>query len=141
MKPKKCVLLISMDEEAVQLRRFMLTTKGFRVYTATALDEACTLVGSTEIHVCVVDLELGDVGGNRAVMCIKAVAPTMPVLLVSSKERCNIAHAAEAFLNALDLAKGQLWESIRLITVRKRGPRKKTVGVVQRAVLECVVNG
>lgn len=134
MKPKRTILCVDDNEQALSIRKVMLETRGYRVICcATAKD------GLEEFHKGGVDLVLSDLvmpgmDGHALVEEIKKVSPQTPVILFSGKVKIYERDMrADVFLPKGSYAPAELLERIRVMLVRKRGP-KRAVSAAGRQV-------
>ncbi len=127
MRPRKVILLVDGNEQALSVRKFMLETRGYRVVQAMCAAEAIERFADGGIDLVVSDLLLPGMDGNEMVRRMKAEAPEVPALLVSStvKEFAR-ASAADAFLPKGAVTPTEMVERIRMLMVRKRGPKRAT---------------
>ncbi len=125
MRPRKVILLVDGNEQALSVRKFMLETRGYRVVEAMSASAALERFGDGGIDLVVADLLLPGMDGNEMVRRMKADAPDTPALLVSSTVRdFGRAEAADAFLPKGAATPGEMMERIRTLMVRKRGPKR-----------------
>ncbi len=125
MRPRKVILLVDANEQALSVRKFMLETRGYRVVEACGANQALERFAAGGIDLVLSDLLLPGMDGNEMVRRMKTDAPEVPALLVSStvKEFAR-ADAADAFLPKGAVTPGEMVERIRRLLVRKRGPKR-----------------
>lgn len=125
MRPKKTILCVDDNEQALSVRKFMLETRGYRVLTALDSHEALELFRNGNIDLVLSDLMMPRMDGNELIRRMKEFAPEVPTILISgtvkSFERAN---RADAFLPKGACSPLELLERIRLMMARKRGPKK-----------------
>jgi len=125
MRPKKNILCVDDNEQTLSVRKFLLETRGYRVYTAVSGHEAIAIFSTTHIDLVLTDLGLPQMDGNALIERLKEMGPEIPMILTSDTVRAGErAHNADAFL-----AKGccnpvEIVERIRVMSARKRGPKK-----------------
>jgi len=125
MRPKKTILCIDDNEQTLSVRKFLLETRGYRVLTATNGQDAITLFSSTQIDLVLTDLGLPQMDGNALIGHLKEISPEVPMILTSDIVRPGErAHRADAFLAKGCCTPAELIERIRVMSARKRGPRK-----------------
>jgi two-component system, OmpR family, response regulator CpxR len=133
MRPKKTILCVDQNEQALAVRKFMLTTRGYRVRTALSSQQALEIFRAGGIDLVLSDLLLPEMDGNEMVRRMKDISPEIPTILVSatvkSFERAN---RADAFLPKGACNSAEVLERIRVMIARKRGPKK----TVLRPVLD-----
>jgi CheY-like chemotaxis protein len=133
MRPKKTILCVDDNEQALAVRRFLLETRGYRVITATGGRDAIELFRSGGIDLVVSDLLMPQMDGNEMVLRMKEIAPEVPMMLLSGAVKAfDRASHADAFLPKGACSPVELLERIRVMIARKRGPRK----VVTRPVFD-----
>lgn len=129
MRPRKVILLVDGNEQALSVRKFMLETRGYRVVEATAAAGALERFAEGGIDLVVSDLLLPGMDGNEMVRRIKADAPETPAMLLSSTVKDFArADAADAFLPKGAVTPSEMVERIRALLVRKRGPKRAAAG-------------
>jgi len=125
MKPKRTILCVDDDERALSIRKIMLETRGYRVLTSSDPDHAVSLMRSTSVDLVLADLMMPKLSGAKLIDRMKAIAPHTPALLFSgSANICTEEHVADGWLAKGELAPMELLERIRLLLVRKRGPKR-----------------
>jgi CheY-like chemotaxis protein len=130
MKPKRTILCVDDDERSLSIRKIMLQTRGYRVLTCCDPEEAIALVKSGGVDLVLTDLMMPKMSGARLIDEIKAVSPHMPAILFSgSVKYCAEETQADLFLPKGSYAPVELLERIRLMLVRKRGPKRADLGV------------
>ena len=139
MRPKKSILCVDDNEQTLSVRKFLLETRGYRVYTAINGQEAITLFSSTQIDLVLTDLGLPQMDGNMLIGHLKEISPDIPMILtsdtVSAGERT---HRADAFLAKGCCTPAELIERIRVMSARKRGPRKAVQPVTARPLMDAL---
>jgi two-component system response regulator CpxR len=124
MRPKKLILLVDGNEQSLSVRKFMLQTRGYRVAEAASAADALERFAQGGVDLVLSDLLLPGMDGNEMVRRMKQESPEVPALLVSGTVReFARADAADAFLPKGAATPGEMVERIRLLLVRKRGPK------------------
>jgi CheY-like chemotaxis protein len=78
-----------------------------------------------DIDLVVTDMAMPGMDGPQLIAAIKAIAPQVPTILISSKVRVyDHDSQADVFLARGMYAPADLLERIRLLLVRKRGPKR-----------------
>ena len=125
MRPKKTILCVDDNEQTLSVRKFMLETRGYRVFTAVSGQDAIHLFSSKPIDLVLTDLGLPQMDGNALIGHLKEISPEVPMILTSDTVRAGErAHRADAFLAKGCCSPADLIERIRVMSARKRGPRK-----------------
>ena len=125
MRPKKTILCVDDNEQTLSVRKFLLETRGYRVYTAVNGQEAIATFSSTHIDLVLTDLGLPQMDGNALIGHLKEISPDVPMILTSETVRAGErSHRADAFLAKGCCSPADLIERIRVMSARKRGPKK-----------------
>ncbi len=125
MKPKRTILCVDDDERALSIRKVMLETRGYRVITCCDPDTAIALMHAGGIDLVITDLMMPKLSGAKLVEQLKTISPGTPALLFSgSVNACMEEHLADAWLPKGEFAPIELLDRIRLLLVRKRGPKR-----------------
>lgn len=125
MRPKKTILSVDDSEHSNSLRKFMLETRGYRVLLAHNGREALEIFHDHPIDLVLSDLMMPDMNGAELVRKVKDESPETPAILFSGKIRAyEEGTHADIFLPKGAAAANELLERIRLLLVRKRGPKK-----------------
>ena len=125
MKPKRTILCFDGNEQQLSIRKVMLQTRGYRVLACTAKTEALEAFRRGGIDLVLADLILPTMDGAKFVDEIKLLSPHTPAILLSSKVKAyDHDSRADVFLSKGMHAPAELLERIRMMTVRKRGPKR-----------------
>jgi CheY-like chemotaxis protein len=125
MRPKKTILCVDDNEQTLSVRKFLLETRGYRVFTAVSGQEAIGIFSSMQFDLVLTDLGMPQMDGNVLIGHLKEIAPEVPMILTSDTVRAGErAHRADAFLAKGCCSAAELIERIRVMSTRKRGPRK-----------------
>jgi len=125
MKPKRTILCVDDNEQSLSIRKVLLETRGYRVIACTKGEEALELFKRGGIDLVLTDLVMPNFDGTRLIQEIKALSPQTPAILLSGKVRVyDRDNQADVFLPKGMYAPAELLERIRLLLVRKRGPKK-----------------
>ena len=125
MRPKKIILCVDDNEQTLSVRKFLLETRGYRVFTAINAQDAIELFSSQHFDLVLTDLGLPQMDGNQLIGRLKEISPEVPMILTSDLVRAGErAHRADAFLAKGCCTPSELIERIRVMSARKRGPRK-----------------
>jgi two-component system, OmpR family, response regulator CpxR len=124
MKPKRTILCVDDNEQSLSIRKIMLETRGYRVVTCTNGQAALERFRMGGVDLVLTDLIMPGVDGARMIDEMKGLSPHTPVILTSGKAKIyNHDTRADAFLPRGMCAPAELLERIRLMLVRKRGPK------------------
>jgi two-component system response regulator CpxR len=125
MKPKRTILCIDDDERSLSIRKVLLQTRGYRVVTSTDPQHALQLVRDGGIDLVLTDLMMPKLSGAKLIDQIKAISPHTPALLFSGSVNCCAEDTlADGWLPKGEFAPLELLERIRVLLVRKRGPKR-----------------
>ncbi len=137
MRPKKVILCVDDNDQALSVRKFVLETRGYRVLTANNADQAIELYDNGKVDLVISDLVMPHCNGNDLIVRLKEIAPWVPAVLVSgSMKQFDPTSRADAFLPKGACSPQELLERVRVLLVRKRGPKKNAPaqGVLNTAI-------
>ncbi len=125
MKPKRTILCVDDNEPSLSHRKILLETRGYRVAAFTRGDEALERFKQGGIDLVITDMALQGMDGPQLVAAMKSLAPHVPAILISGKVRA-FSHDSQAdfFFAKGTYAPADLLERVRLLLVRKRGPKR-----------------
>lgn len=126
MRPKKTILCVDDNEQALAVRKFLLETRGgYRVVAACNGKEAVERFRGGGIDLVLSDLVMPHMDGNEMVRRMKEIAPEVPMMLISGSVKVfDHGNRADAFLPKGSCTPCEMLERIRVMIARKRGPRK-----------------
>ncbi len=125
MRPRKIILCIDSSERALAVRSFLLETRGFRALTASTPQQAIEIITTQHVDLVLAELRLPQLDGNTLIGQLKQLMPELPMILTSEIVRSGERpHQADAFLGKGNSSPADLIERIRVMSARKRGPRK-----------------
>jgi CheY-like chemotaxis protein len=125
MRPKKIILCVDDNEQGLEVRKFLLETRGYRVVTAVSARDAIEVLRTGGIDLVLGDLIMPQMDGNEMVHRMKEIAPEVPMILLSGTVKAfDRASHADAFLPKGACSPGELLERVRVMIARKRGPKK-----------------
>jgi two-component system, OmpR family, response regulator CpxR len=128
MKPKRTILCVDDNEQSLSIRKVMLETRGYRVITCSNAPEAVAIFKSGGVDLLLTDLIMPGHDGHWLIEEIKNLSPQTPAILFSGKIRIYDRDLrADAFLPKGTYAPIELLERIRLLLIRKRGPKRNSV--------------
>lgn len=108
----------------------MLETRGYRVVTSSNGREALEIFRRGGIDLLLTDLVMPEVDGNELIRKAKEVSPFTPAILFSGHTKFFAGDScADLFLPKGAHAPIDLLERIRLMLVRKRGPKRPAMSV------------
>lgn len=134
MKPKRTILCVDDDERSLSIRKVMLQTRGYRVLTCTDPECAVEMMKHGGIDLVLADLMMPKLSGARLIDRLKAISPDTPALLFSGSVNCCTEESlADGWLPKGEFAPMELLERIRVLLIRKRGPKRATLAIRQLA--------
>jgi CheY-like chemotaxis protein len=123
MKPKKTILCVDDNEQALSIRKILLETRGYRVVACKDGEVALEAFRRGGVDLVLTDLLMPGVDGSRLIEEVKRVSPQTPTVLISGRTK---------------IYERELLERIRQLLVRKRGPKRQ---VEPRATAEAAHAG
>jgi two-component system response regulator CpxR len=130
MKPKRTILCVDDNEQSLSIRKVMLETRGYRVVACTGGQEALEHFRKGGVDLVLTDLIMPGVDGSKLIDEIKAISPQTPTILLSGKVKIYDRDTkADVFLPKGMYAPVELLERIRLLLIRKRGPKRTQPGL------------
>ena len=125
MKVKKTILCVDDNEQNLSIRKVMLETRGYRVVACNNGQDALEAFHRGGIDLVLSDLIMPGLDGTDLIDRIKNEAPCLPAILFSGKIKVYEKDTrADVFLPKGMYAPAELLERIRLLLVRKRGPKR-----------------
>ena len=125
MRPKKIILCVDDNEQSLSIRKFMLETRGYAVVACTNGADALTAFRANGADLILADLMMPGLDGADLVQAVKALSPETPAIIFSGKIKIyDKDMQADVFLPKGMYAPAELLERIRVLLVRKRGPKK-----------------
>lgn len=125
MKVKKTILCVDDNEQHLSVSKVMLETRGYRVVACNNGQDALQAFHHGGIDLVLSDLIMPGLDGTDLIDRIKSEAPCLPAILFSGKIKVYEKDTrADVFLPKGMYAPAELLECIRLLLVRKRGPKR-----------------
>ncbi|HXM21935.1 MAG TPA: response regulator [Terriglobales bacterium] len=132
MKPKRTILCVDDNEQSLSIRKVMLETRGYHVITCTGGQEALERFKKGGVDLVLTDLTMPGLDGSKLIEEIKSLSPQTPAILLSGRVKTYDRDTkADVFLPKGMFAPVELLERIRVLLVRKRGPKRAQPHVVQ----------
>jgi len=132
MRPKKIILCVDDNEQELSVLKFMLATNGYRVVSATNGQDAIGLFSENQVDLVLVDQTMPQMNGCQLVERLKQIAAHVPMILLGDPQKmAGEMHAADALLAKKNCSSQELLERIKVMSARKRGPRKGSQRMVQ----------
>jgi two-component system response regulator CpxR len=125
MKPKRTILCVDDNEQTLSHRKIMLETRGYKVASFSRGEDAVERFKQGGIDLVITDMAMPGLDGPQLIATVKNLSPQTPAILISSKVRIyDHESQADVFLAKGMYAPADLLERIRLLLVRKRGPKR-----------------
>jgi CheY-like chemotaxis protein len=136
MRPKKVILCVDDNEQELSVLTFMLSTNGYRVLSAANGQEAIGMFAETPVDLVLTDFAMPQMDGVQLVERLKQMAPHIPMILLGDPQKMGSdVHPADLLLLKKNSTAVDLLDKIKVMSARKRGPRKGSVRVPQIADL------
>jgi CheY-like chemotaxis protein len=131
MRPKKIILCVDDNEQELSVLKFMLATNGYRVVSAGTGQEAIGIFSELQVDLVLADFGMPQMNGLQLVDRLKQIASHVPMILLGDPQKmsCEM-HAADALLAKKNCSPQELLERIKVMSARKRGPRKGALRMV-----------
>ncbi|HUX28336.1 MAG TPA: response regulator [Terracidiphilus sp.] len=125
MRPKKVILCVDDSEQDLSVLKFMLETNGYRVLSATNGQEALGIFADCLVDLVLADFSMPQMNGGQLVSLLKQIASHVPMILLGDPQKmAGQMHCADALLAKKTCSPQELLERIKVMSARKRGPRK-----------------
>ena len=103
----------------------MLETRGYRVLAYSDSQQAMQRFSEGGVDLVLTDLIMPGIDGSKLIESVKYISPETPAILLSGKVKIYERETgADVFLAKGMYAPADLLERIRLLLVRKRGPKR-----------------
>jgi len=137
MRPKKVILCVEDNEQELSVLRFLLQTNGYRVLSASNGQEAIAVFSSApQIDLVLASTRMPQMTGHQLVERLKRIASYVPMLLFDDNQPASgEIHAADAMVTRKNCTAQELLERIKVMSARKRGPRKGAQRIAQDSEL------
>ena len=124
MRPKKVILCVNDNEQELSILKFLLTTHGYKVVSAVSSQEAVGVFSSLQVDLVLASGTMPQMSGGQLVDRLKRIAPHVPMILLGDPPAANQIHEADAMVARKNCSPLELLERIKVMSARKRGPRK-----------------
>ena len=136
MRPKKVILCVDDNEQELSVLKFMLATNGYRVLSASNGQEAIGIFAENAVDLVLTDFTMPQMNGSQLVDRLKQISSHVPMILLGDAQRMGgDIHVADALLAKKNCSAQELLEKIKVMSARKRGPRKGSVRAPQMTEL------
>jgi CheY-like chemotaxis protein len=119
------------------VRKVLLETRGYRVVCCSSAEEALDVFQQGGVDLVLSDVMMPGMSGTELVARIKAQAPIPAILFTGKVNVYDQDQVADIFVPKGMCTPAELLERIRLLLVRKRGPKRAippTSGFAAKAV-------
>ena len=123
MTLKKTILCVD-DEQSLSIHKLTLETRGYRVLGCQTAAEAIGLANRGSVDLVLTNTELPDGCSSELVTRVKQAADIPVVLLSPHRSLFHVDSPAELLLRKGTFTPAELLEHIRLLLVKRRGPRR-----------------
>jgi len=131
MRPKKVILCVDDSEQELSVLKFMLATNGYRVVSASNPQDAISIFTATQVDLVLAGFTMQQIQGKHLVERLKRIGAHVPMILLGDPQTLGgEIHAADAFLARKSCSSLELLERIKVMSARKRGPRKGSQRVI-----------
>ncbi len=125
MRPKKIILCVDDNEQELSVLKFMLATNGYRVLSANTGQEAIGIFADISVDLVLSDYAMPQMNGDQLVNRLKQIAGHVPMILLGDPQKMgDQMHGADALLPKKTCSPHELLERVKIMSARKRGPRK-----------------
>ena len=125
MKPKKTILCVDDNEQALSIRKIMLETRGYRVIACNSGELALEAFRRGGVDLVLTDLMMPGVDGSRLIEEVKsALAADSGRADLRPDQNLRARNSRRCFPVQGMYEPAELLERIRLLLVRKRGPKR-----------------
>lgn len=136
MRPKKIILCVDDNEQELSVLKFMLATNGYRVVSANNGQEAIGIFADIAVDLVLTDFAMPQMNGDQLVNRLKQIASHVPMILLGDPHKMGSEpHGADALLAKKNCSPQELLERIKIMSARKRGPRKGSTRIGAHAEL------
>jgi DNA-binding response OmpR family regulator len=137
MTVKKTILCVD-DEQSLSIQKLTLETRGYRVVTCNTAKDAMVIFNQGGVDLVLSNVCLPDTPAKDLVMRIKAHSPEIPIILLSAENwGLHTEAPANLLLRKGTFAPAELLERIRLLLVKRRGPRNAAPAAITRSTRAC----
>lgn len=128
MRPKKVILCVDDNEQELSVTSFMLATNGYRVISAANGQDAISAFASEAVDLVLADQGMPQMNGSQLIGRLKQIASHVPMILLGDPQAmAGEINLADALVAKKNCTPHELLERIKIMSARKRGPRKGTL--------------
>lgn len=141
MRPKKVILCVIADDVVLSVLAYTLRTNGYRVLCAGTPAVAVELFSDNPVDLVLAEFCLPEMDGNLLIEQLKLTARHIPMILLGDLKKFEGVYAADLFLESSTISSLEMLERIKVLSTRKRGPRKGSTRILFEPVPEPVMAG
>ena len=137
MRPKKVILCVDDNEQELSVLKFTLETNGYRVLPASNGQEAIAVFSAApQIDLVLADTHMPQMSGIQLAERLKRMRSHVPMLLLGDAQAVGgEIHVADAVMARKNCTSFELLERVKVMSARKRGPRKGAHRIAQDEIL------
>jgi two-component system, OmpR family, response regulator CpxR len=125
MKPKRTILCVDENEQSLSHRKIILETRGYRVAAFSRGEDAWLRYLDGGIDLVIAEMAVPGIDGPELIAKIKGASPATPAILIVNRVRTfDHESQADVFLTKGMYSPADLLERVRLLLMRKRGPKR-----------------
>ncbi len=141
MRPKKVILCVDDNEQELSVLKFTLETNGYRVLAASNGQEAIAIFATApQVDLVLADTNMPQMSGVQLAERLKRMSSRVPMILLGDAQAgapsgSGEIHVADAVMARKNCSSFELLERVKVMSARKRGPRKGAQRIPQEDVL------
>jgi len=124
MRPRKVVLCVSANEQQLSIQKFVVDNWGYHTIAALSASDALHILERDSIDVLILNLPLP--ARDELLKFAREAQPDIHTVAIGDTSRFDESCKVDAFLPNLQPA-ADLHERLKILTAKKRGPKKKPV--------------
>ena len=125
MRHKKVLVLVTSDGDERSILSFMLACNGYKVYSFDSAGPAIQFISENSYELLLTVYMVGSYPGDALVVHSKRIDPFIPAILLTTNDKPLPNHHADLCLTQ-PVTAAELLERIRVMSARKRGPKRGT---------------
>lgn len=135
MRPKKVILVVRADPDALSVLTYSLQINGYKVLPASTAADAVNIFTNSSVDLVLTDFAIEAIDGNQLITRLKQINNQIRMVQVCDLRAMEgQIFRADALISKY-VSTAELLERMKIWTARKRGPRKETIPT--RKVAEC----
>ena len=130
------ILCVDDNEQELSVLKFTLATNGYRVLAASNGQEAIAVFATApQIDLVLADTNMPQMSGVQLAERLKCMRSHVPMLLLADGQAAGEIHVADAVMARKGCSSLELLERVKVMSARKRGPRKGAQRIPQDEAL------